>query len=158
MTVCIGNRHISSVRIILIQSVYSQFHVVSSAATAMDYVLSHCLPLFRLCLPQVSVACKHVKKIQAQYLISFELDCQLFHNHPTCTLLTNALLGSAVNDNSMLKGRLVVPGMMMSSLPKLRNLTRNNWLWSISLGLCVTITFCMVPFMPLVILKERLGV
>ena len=73
------------------------------------------------------------------------------------TLLTNALLGSAIEDNSMLKDRFAAPGTMMSSLPKLGNLTNNNWFWSISLGLCVIITFCLIPFIPLVILREQPG-
>ena len=73
------------------------------------------------------------------------------------TLLTNTLLGSAGEDNLILKDRFVIPGMMMSSLPKFGNLTNSNWFWSISLGLCVTITFCLVPFMSLVILREWTG-
>ena len=63
---------------------------------------------------------------------------QAYHNHPCSiplnslplnlitnvftialpTLLTNVLLGSAVEDNSMLKDRFTVLGTMMSSLPK----------------------------------------
>ena len=46
------------------------------------------------------------------------------------TLLTSALSGSAVEDNSMLKDRFAFSGMMMSSLPKLGNLTNSNWFWS----------------------------
>ena len=41
-------------------------------------------------------------------------------------LLTKVLFGSAVADNSMLKERIAVPGMMTSSLPKFGNLTRSN--------------------------------
>ena len=41
-------------------------------------------------------------------------------------LLTNVLFASTVEDNSMLKERFAVPGMMMSSLPKFGNLTNNN--------------------------------
>ena len=93
--ICIGNSPISCVCIILIQSIYSQFQAVRSAVTAMKYVLSHCVLLFRLCVPQVLVACKHIKVVHTQYLIPFELDCQFFHSHPM--LLTNTLLGSAVN-------------------------------------------------------------
>ena len=65
-------------------------------------------------------------------------------------LLSNALLDSAVEDNLMLKGKFVIPGMITSSLPKFRKLSRSNWFWSIWLGLWVTITFCLVHFMPLV--------
>ena len=72
-------------------------------------------------------------------------------------LLTNALLGSAIEDNSMLKDRFAIPGTITSSLPKFENLTNCNWFWSISLGLCMTIAFCLVPFMPLVILTEWPG-
>ena len=49
-------------------------------------------------------------------------------------LLTNVLLGSAVEDNLMLKDKFAVPGTIMSSLPKFENLTKSNWFWSISLG------------------------
>ena len=73
------------------------------------------------------------------------------------TLLTNALLGSAIKDNSMLKDIFAMPGTMASSLPKFRNLTNSNWFWSISLELCIMITFSLVPFMPLVILREWPG-
>ena len=41
-------------------------------------------------------------------------------------LLTNVLFVSTAEDNSMLKERFAVPGMMMSSLPKFGNLTNNN--------------------------------
>ena len=69
-------------------------------------------------------------------------------------LLTNALLGLVTEDNSMLKNRFAVLGMMMSSLPKFGNLANSNWFWSISLGLCMMIAFCLVSFMPLVVLRE----
>ena len=72
-------------------------------------------------------------------------------------LLTNILIGSTIEDNSMLKDRFIVPGMVTSSLPKFRSLTRSNWFWSISLGLCMMITFFLVLFMPLVILREWPG-
>ena len=41
-------------------------------------------------------------------------------------LLTSVLLGSAAEDNSMLKERFAVHGTMTSSLPKFGNLTRNK--------------------------------
>ena len=41
-------------------------------------------------------------------------------------LLTNVLFVSLVENNSMLKERFAVPGMMTSSLPKFGNLTNNN--------------------------------
>ena len=41
-------------------------------------------------------------------------------------LLTRVPFGSAVEDNSMLKERFVVHGMMTSSLPKFGNLTSSN--------------------------------
>ena len=41
-------------------------------------------------------------------------------------LLTDALFGSAVADNSVLKERFTIPGMMMLSLPKFGNLTSSN--------------------------------
>ena len=41
-------------------------------------------------------------------------------------LLTNVLFVSMAEDNSMLKLRFAVPGMMTSSLPKFGNLTNNN--------------------------------
>ena len=41
-------------------------------------------------------------------------------------LLTNVLFVSTVEDNSMLKERFGVPGMMTSSLPKFGNLTSSN--------------------------------
>ena len=113
----------------------SQFHAVRSVAAAVDYSLSHCVLLFRLCLPQVSVACKHVKAVQTQYSFSFNLTANFF-TIALPTLLTNVLLGYAFNDSSMLKDRFAVSGMMTSSLSKLGNLTNSNWLWSISLG-CV---------------------
>ena len=69
-------------------------------------------------------------------------------------LPTNALFLSAIEDNSMLTDRFTLPRMMTSPLFKFRNLTNNNWLWLILMGLCLMITFCLVPFMPLVILRE----
>ena len=57
----------------------------------------------------------------------------------------------------MLKDRFTVPGMMASSLPKFGSVTNSNWFWSISLGLGMITIFCLVPFMPLVILKEWPG-
>ena len=41
-------------------------------------------------------------------------------------LLTNVLFASLVEDNSMLKERFTIPGMMTSSLRKFGNLTNNN--------------------------------
>ena len=41
-------------------------------------------------------------------------------------LLTNVLFASTIEDDSMLKERFAVPGMMMSSLLKLGNLTSSN--------------------------------
>ena len=72
-------------------------------------------------------------------------------------LLTSTLLGSAIEENSMLKDKFAIPGIMMPPLPKFRNLTNNNWFWSILLGLCMMIIFCLVPFIPLVILREQKG-
>ena len=72
-------------------------------------------------------------------------------------LLTNILLGSAIEYNLMLKDRFTVPGMMTSSLPKFGNLSNSNWSCSISLGLCMMITFCLVLFVPLVIVSEYSG-
>ena len=73
------------------------------------------------------------------------------------TLLPNALLELAIKDNSMLKDRFIVPETITSSLPKFGDLTNSNWFWSISVGLCMMITFCLVLFMPLVILREWPG-
>ena len=56
-----------------------------------------------------------------------------------------------------MKNRFAIPGMMTSSLVQKPNQQLLNWLWLISLGLCVTITFCLVPFMPLVIVREWPG-
>ena len=72
------------------------------------------------------------------------------------TLLTNILLGSD-DDNLMLNDRITIPGTMMSSLPKFRNLTRSNWSWSISLRLCILITFCLILFMPFGHSQRMLG-
>ena len=72
-------------------------------------------------------------------------------------LLTNVLLASTAEVNSMLKLRFAVPGMITSLLPKFGNLTSSSWAWSISLGLWVTITFCLVPFIPLGVLREHSG-
>ena len=73
------------------------------------------------------------------------------------TLLADILFLSLVESKLMLKERLTIPTMMMSSLPKLGNLTNSNWFWSISLGLCVTIIFCLVPFILRAILRECSG-
>ena len=135
----------------LSEAFISQFHAVLSAATSMDYASAHYVPLFWLRLPQFSVACKRVKVVHTQYLIPFKFDCQLLNDCPM--LLANVLLGSAIEDNSMLKDRFTVPGMMASSLPKFGHLTNSNWFWSISLRLCMTTTFCLVLFMPLGILR-----
>ena len=71
--------------------------------------------------------------------------------------LSKVLIGSAVEDNSMIKERFAIPGMITSSLPKFWNVTSSNWFWSISLGLWVTITFCLVPFIPWRVRGERSG-
>ena len=72
-------------------------------------------------------------------------------------VLCPAILVSAIEDNSMSKDKFAVPGTMTQSLPKFGNLTNSNWFWSISLGLCVMTTFCLVPVMPLVILRKWPG-
>ena len=72
-------------------------------------------------------------------------------------LLTRALFGSAVEVNSMLKESFTISGMMMSSLPKFGNLTSRSRFWSITLRLCVTITFCLIPSIPLGVHSERSG-
>ena len=100
------------------------------------------------------MACKHVKIVHTQYPLKLTAN---FFMIALPMLLTNVLLRSAVEDNSMLKDRFAVPGMMTSPLPKFGNLTNSNWFWSISLGLCMMITFCLVPLMPLVILREWPG-
>ena len=41
-------------------------------------------------------------------------------------LLTNVLFASTIEDNSVLKERFAVPGMMTLSLPKFGNLTSSN--------------------------------
>ena len=72
-------------------------------------------------------------------------------------LFTNVLFLSVVEDNSMLKDRFAITGIMMSSLLKVGNLTNSSWFWLISLGLCMMITFCLVAFMPLTVLREWPG-
>ena len=69
-------------------------------------------------------------------------------------LLTNIHLRSAIKDSLMLKDRFAIPEAMILPLLKFQNLTRSNWFWSNPLGLCVMITFCLVPFIPLVVLRE----
>ena len=63
-------------------------------------------------------------------------------------LLADVFFVSTFDSSLMSKLKFAVPGIMTSLLPKFGNLTNNNWFWSISLGLWVTITFWREPFTP----------
>ena len=58
--------------------------------------------------------------------ISFHsnLTANYIYDSPTC--ITNIFFVSAVEDNSMLKERFAIPGMIALSLPKFGNLTSSN--------------------------------
>ena len=73
------------------------------------------------------------------------------------TLLTNVLFASTVEVNSMLKLRFTIPGMMTSSLLKFGNLTSSSFTWSNLTGVVSDNYFCLIPFIPLGVLREHSG-